>query len=115
MPVSDDQRLHAVLSSLADPTRRQVVEQLAHAPASASALARTLPVSRQALAKHLLTLGRAGLVEPTHVGREVRYQLRPEPLAEIADWATRVGAEWEQPLADLDRPRRSGRPRSVRP
>jgi DNA-binding transcriptional ArsR family regulator len=107
--VSDDQRLHAVLSSLADPTRRRVVEELAHAPASASALARTLPVSRQAVAKHLDALGRAGLVEPTRVGREVRYQLRPAPLAEVADWATRVGAEWEQRLAALDR---EGRPSS---
>jgi DNA-binding transcriptional ArsR family regulator len=101
--VSDDRRLHAVLSSLADPTRRQVVEQLANAPASASALARSLPVSRQAVAKHLDALDRAGLVESTRVGREVRYRLRPAPLAEVADWATRVGAQWEQRLADLDR------------
>ena len=103
--MSDDRRLHAVLSSLADPTRRRVVEQLAHAPASASALARSLPVSRQAVAKHLEALGRAGLVAPKRVGREVRYELRPAPLAEVADWATRVGAEWEERLAALDHDR----------
>jgi DNA-binding transcriptional ArsR family regulator len=96
-------RLDAVLTSLADATRRDVIARLAQAPASASALAREMPVSRQAVAKHLDALGRAGLVESAPVGREVRYRLRAAPLAEVAAWATRVGAEWERRLAELDR------------
>ncbi len=96
-------RLDAVLTSLADATRREVIARLAQAPASASALAREMPVSRQAVAKHLDALGRAGLVEAAPVGREVRYRLRGAPLAEVAEWATRVGAEWERRLEELDR------------
>jgi DNA-binding transcriptional ArsR family regulator len=101
---SDQARLDAVLSSLSDPTRRDVVDRLSRAPASASALAREMPVSRQAVAKHLEALGRAGLVEAMPVGREVRYRLCTAPLAELADWATRAGAEWDRRLAMLDSP-----------
>jgi DNA-binding transcriptional ArsR family regulator len=95
--------LDAVFSSLADPTRRAVVSRLAEQPASASALARDLPISRQAVAKHLEVLDRAGLVEGERVGREVRYRLTPAPLAEVSDWAARIGAQWDARLDDLDR------------
>ena len=88
---------------MADPTRREVVQRLAAEPASASALARELPVTRQAIAKHLDALDRAGLVAPERVGREVRYRLTPAPLADVAEWAARVGREWDDRLADLDR------------
>jgi DNA-binding transcriptional ArsR family regulator len=98
-----DRRLDAVFDAIADPTRREVVERLAVEPASASALARQLPVSRQAVAKHLDALERAGLVEPQPAGREVRFRLTPAPLVNVAEWAARVGAEWDRRLDELDR------------
>lgn len=101
-PASDDERLGAVFASLADGTRREVVRRLASSPASASALARELPISRQAIAKHLDVLGEAGLVRSERVGREVRYRVMPEPLNDLAAWAARVGSEWEQRLDALD-------------
>ena len=70
-----------MFAALADPTRRQVVRSLAREQAvTASGLAGELPMTRQAVAKHLAALERAGLVEPQREGRETRYRLTPEPL-----------------------------------
>jgi len=91
----------AVFAALADPTRRAVIGRLAQEPLSASALAGELPVSRQAVAKHLAALQKAGLVEPRREGRETRYTLTPAPLVDAMDWMAEVGAEWDTRLARL--------------
>jgi DNA-binding transcriptional ArsR family regulator len=92
----------AVFAALGDPTRRRIAEWLGgEGPASASALARRLPMSRQAVAKHLAVLRRAGLVVPGRDGREVRYRLRPEPLTDATEWMARLGARWDERLARL--------------
>jgi DNA-binding transcriptional ArsR family regulator len=92
----------AVFAALADPTRRHLVEVLgARGGATATGLAAELPISRQAVAKHLATLGRAGLVSQTKRGRESLFELDPRPLADAATWLTAVGAEWDTRLADL--------------
>jgi DNA-binding transcriptional ArsR family regulator len=94
----------AVFAALADPTRRHLVEALAaHGGATATGLAAELPISRQAVAKHLATLGRAGLVSQSKRGRESLFELDPRPLADAATWLTSVGAEWDTRLADLQR------------
>jgi DNA-binding transcriptional ArsR family regulator len=93
-----------VFAALADPTRRRLVETLAsRGSASATALAAELPISRQAVAKHLGALGGAGLVSSHRAGRETLYELRPEPLDEAAEWIARIGGEWEDRLARLKR------------
>jgi DNA-binding transcriptional ArsR family regulator len=93
-----------IFHALADPHRRTVVERLAsRGDATATELAAELPVTRQAVAKHLAALAAAGLVEPTRVGRETRYRLTPEPLALAGDWLTRVGREWDDRLGALRR------------
>jgi DNA-binding transcriptional ArsR family regulator len=91
----------AVFAALADPTRRAVIGRLAQEPASASALAGELPVSRQAIAKHLAALDRAGLVAARREGRETRYRLTPEPMGEAMAWMAGVGARWDERLARL--------------
>lgn len=94
----------AVFSALADGRRRSVVELLAErGSATATELAASLPVTRQAVAKHLASLDEAGLVLRTRRGREARYQLTPEPLAEAVSWIERVGATWDERLAALER------------
>ena len=93
----------AVFAALADPTRREVIGRLAQQPASASRLAGELPVSRQAVAKHLATLDRAGLVAVRREGRETRYTLDPAPLGEAMAWMAAVGAQWDSRLAKLAR------------
>src|SRR5690242_9486409 len=76
----------AVFAALADPTRRQVLRLVAErGPTSASTLVRELPVSRQAVVKHLVVLGRAGLVAGQRKGQEVQYGLVPAPLDEAAE------------------------------
>jgi DNA-binding transcriptional ArsR family regulator len=94
--------LDAVFSALADPTRRQVVERLAAADsATATELAAELPVSRQAVAKHLAALGAAELVQSRRTGRETRYRLTPEPFADAMSWMATAGARWDRRLAAL--------------
>jgi DNA-binding transcriptional ArsR family regulator len=90
-----------VFSALADPTRRFVLETLAtRGDATATELAAELPVTRQAVAKHLAALGDAGLVDARRAGRETRYRLTPEPLGDAVGWLERV---WEERLAALRR------------
>jgi DNA-binding transcriptional ArsR family regulator len=93
----------AVFAALGDPTRRRLVEALASSSATATGLARELPISRQAVAKHLSMLASVDLVEAERQGRETRYTLRPEPLREVAGWADSVGAEWSDRLRRLER------------
>jgi DNA-binding transcriptional ArsR family regulator len=101
---SPDARVGAVFGALADPTRRHLVTALAsHPGATATGLAAGLPISRQAVAKHLGALGGAGLVSSRRAGREILYELRPESLDEAAEWIARIGGEWEDRLARLKR------------
>jgi DNA-binding transcriptional ArsR family regulator len=94
--------VETVLGALADPTRRQVLEALAARPAaSASALARELPISRQMVLKHLGVLQDSGLVRSARAGREVLFQVQSAPLAETADWLSSLAAQWDSRLADL--------------
>jgi DNA-binding transcriptional ArsR family regulator len=101
---SDEAAAGAVFAALADPTRRHLVTALAiSGGATATGLAAELPISRQAVAKHLAMLDRAGLVSHTRHGREQRFELDTRPLADAAAWLTTVGAEWDTRLADLQR------------
>jgi DNA-binding transcriptional ArsR family regulator len=93
-----------VFVALADPTRRQLLDELAaRGEASATTLALPLPVSRQAVVKHLAVLGRAGLVRGVRRGREVRYTVRPERLDATARWLAGLAAEWDTRLAAIKR------------
>lgn len=94
-------RVDSVFSALADPTRRAVMRRLSNGPQTATELAAELPVTRQAVAKHLATLDQAGLVAGRREGREMLYQLTPEPLAEAVRWMATVGAEWDERLEAL--------------
>jgi DNA-binding transcriptional ArsR family regulator len=99
-----------VFDALADPNRRYVLEALAERDtATATELATELPVTRQAVAKHLVALNEAGLVESRREGRETRYELTPEPLGEAMDWIASVGALWDTRLRALRRHLRNRR------
>ena len=101
-------RAGAVFAALADPTRRQVVELLSgEESATATELADRLPVTRQAVTKHLAALADADLVAMTRAGREVRYALRPEAMSDAVEWMVEMGARWDRRLASLGRHLRS--------
>ena len=107
-------QVDSVFVALADPTRRRLVETLARGDTvTASGLAEQLPITRQAVAKHLSALRGAELVSSTRVGRETHYKLRPQPLDEAAHWIQMVGAEWDDRLEALRRSveKRRGRAR----
>ncbi|MEV2273491.1 ArsR/SmtB family transcription factor [Nonomuraea africana] len=94
----------SVLVALADPTRRQLLDLLAvHGEVTATTLAERLPISRQAVVKHLAVLDAAGLVSGRRVGREVRYAVRPAALDATARWMAALAADWDRRLANIKR------------
>jgi DNA-binding transcriptional ArsR family regulator len=97
-----DERAGAVFAALADATRRRIAWLLSErGPLTATELAAQLPITRQAVAKHLDALEEAGLVEWTRNGRESRYRLTPEPFEAAALWMASVGAQWDRRLERL--------------
>ncbi|WP_120337407.1 ArsR/SmtB family transcription factor [Cryobacterium soli] len=104
LPTSKDQSDHTlvpVFAALGDGMRWSILAALGGADASASALAEILPVSRQAIAKHLAVLQDVGLVEPVRVGREVQYRVLGSQLTEIARQLDLIGAQWDRRLATI--------------
>jgi len=99
-----------VFSALADPTRRSILEAVAAVDTTtATELAAGLPVSRQAVVKHLQALSEAGLVTSERSGREQRFRLTPGPFTDAVAWILDVGAAWDHRLARLQqRARRRG-------
>lgn len=93
-----------VFSALADPTRWSVLRLLADAgDGTATTLARSLPVSRVAVVKHLATLERAGLVESRRAGREVRWTVCPGALTATASELAEIAGEWDRRLDAIKR------------
>ena len=97
-------RAGAVFGALADPTRRALLARVADQPeVTATELAAELPISRQAVVKHLTALAEAGLLDRERSGREVLYRMTPEPLSDAVSWMAHVGAQWDDRLAALER------------
>jgi DNA-binding transcriptional ArsR family regulator len=93
-----------VFAALADPNRRAVLALLAAmGEGTATSIAARMPISRQAVVKHLAQLDRARLVERRRVGREARYSLVPGRLAATAQELEAVAARWDRALACLKR------------
>lgn len=100
-----------VFEALADPNRRHLLAALASTPSTATELAGGLPISRQAVVKHLSALADAGLLERERRGREVRYRVTPQPLSDAVGWIAEVGSQWDDRLASLARTFAGGGPR----
>lgn len=100
--VTDTDGVNGVLAALADPTRRMLLDALAAAgEATATTLADELPVSRQAVVKHLTVLDRAGLVTNRRHGREVLYRPHSPNLAGTARWMADLARSWDNRLAAI--------------
>ena len=86
-------------SAVGDPTRRRMLDQLlVDGPGTAPGLSEELPVTRQAVAKHLHVLERAGLVQGTAIGRERRYRVVDAQLSRAVAQLSTVGAAWDARL-----------------
>ncbi|HWS51331.1 MAG TPA: metalloregulator ArsR/SmtB family transcription factor [Microbacterium sp.] len=90
-----------MFAALGDETRWSILTALGEGDASASALAGRLPVSRQAIAKHLAVLQEVGLVEPLRVGREVRFRVVGAELSATAKRLDAIGRNWDLRLAAI--------------
>lgn len=90
--------LPVVCAALGDPMRWEILTRLSEGPMSASALARMLPVSRQAIGKHLEVLREVGLVESEQRGREVVHLAVGARLGALARELDRIGRSWETRL-----------------
>ncbi len=93
-----------MLAALSDPMRQRILERLSSEGAmSASEMAAGLPISRQAIVKHLRILERGGLVEAHNNGRSVEFSVQPERTTQAAHWLAQTAAEWEQRIDALRR------------
>lgn len=91
-------------SAIGDPSRRRMLDVLVtDGPGSATSLSERLPITRQAVAKHLKVLDRAGLVHVVAAGREVRYGVDEEQLARAIAQLTAVGSAWDARLRRIAR------------
>ena len=88
---------------MADPTRRAILRQLGKQPARVTDIARSFPVSLNAVSKHLMVLERAGLIEREVEGREHLCRLNAAPLKNASVWLAETQAFWEQRLDALEK------------
>ena len=103
MPPDIEAVAEQVFTALADPTRRAILAELAaRGPATATDLANRLPITRQAIAKHLGLLADAGLVtaEPGE-RRRVRYRLRSAPMQVAQQFLAALARDWDDRLGAL--------------
>ena len=96
--------MEAVFAAVADPTRRLLLERLrSSGPASIAILGAGLPITRQAVTKHLDTLRAAGLIRVRRQGRERLHELDSAPLREVDDWLRPYAEAWDRRLDALRR------------
>lgn len=91
----------ALWSAIGDPTRRRILDLLLADDGTASSLSEHLPITRQAVSKHLGVLDRSGLVHPSTSGREVRYRLDRRQFAVAIAQLTAVGSAWDARLGRI--------------
>src|SRR4029453_3312742 len=96
------QALDKVFAALAHPTRRAMLERLAHGDTSVSDLATPFAMSLPAISKHLRVLEQAGLIARTKDGRVHRLRLVAQPIRDVAAWIAYYQQFWETRLDALD-------------
>jgi DNA-binding transcriptional ArsR family regulator len=95
-------QLDAVFGALADPTRRAILDRLAHGEATVSELVAPFRVSQPAISRHLKVLERAGLITRTRKATARLSRLRAEPLREATKWLAGYREYWEESYDRLD-------------
>jgi DNA-binding transcriptional ArsR family regulator len=91
-----------VFAALGDETRLALVAKLCQgAPQSIARLTAGSNLTRQAITKHLRVLQSAGIVASVHVGRESRYEFRPQPIDGLKSYLDRVSLQWDEALGRL--------------
>ena len=99
------ERLDGVFRALSDPTRRAIIDRVAREEVAIGTLAGPLPMSFEAVSKHVRSLEQAGLVRRRRVGREHLISLEARPLDEAHRWLDRYSRFWSDAFDTLDRTR----------
>jgi DNA-binding transcriptional ArsR family regulator len=94
--------LSPIFQSLADPTRRAVVERLSHGPAPVTELAKAFSMALPSFLQHLRVLEDSGLVRSTKTGRVRTCRLNPHRLRQAESWLEKQRAHWTRRLNQLD-------------
>lgn len=101
MNTNPSDRLSLTFAALADPTRREILTRLSEGDATVTQLAEPLPISVQAVSKHLRVLERAGLITRTRSAQLRPSQLRAAPMKDAADWLGSYQRFWEASFGRL--------------
>jgi len=91
-----------VFQAIADPTRREIINMLAHKSLNLNSVAEKFDVSRPAISKHIKILTECGLIKITQSGRERYCEARLEKLGEVADWVEQYRKVWNARLDALE-------------
>jgi len=102
MAINSSEQLNTVFSALADPTRRAILERLAHGEASGTELARPFSISVPAISKHLRVLENADLILHRKDGRTHRFRLAARPMRDAATWLEHYRRFWEAQFDSLE-------------
>jgi len=105
-------RLSTSFAALAHPTRRAILERLAAGEATVTELAEPLPISVQAVSKHLEVLEQAGLIERMRIAQRRPSRLRGAPLEEASAWLQTYRRFWEEGFDRMDERLRARKGRS---
>ena len=92
-----------VFQAIADPTRRDIINLLAHKSLTPNGVADSFDVSRQAISRHLKILAECGLIIIDQQGRERYCSIQPQKLDEVDDWLSHFRKVWEKRFTRLDR------------
>jgi len=92
-----------VFQALADPTRRDIINLLAHKSLTPNGVADSFEVSRQAISKHLKILAECGIIVIDQQGRERYCNIQPRKLEEVDDWLDEFRKVWEKRFSKLDK------------
>jgi DNA-binding transcriptional ArsR family regulator len=99
---NSSEQLNTVFFALADPTRRAILERLAHGEASGTELAQPFSISVPAISKHLRVLEHADLILHRKEGRTHMFRLAARPMKEAAAWLEHYRRFWEEQFDSLD-------------
>ena len=105
--MTNDQ-LSMTFAALADPTRRAILARLSDSDATVNELARPLPMTKQAVSKHLKVLERAGLIVRGRTAQLRPSRLQGAALKEVADWVAEYRSHWDESFDRLDEHLRDG-------
>ena len=95
-------RLDRLYGALADPTRRAILDRLAHGEARVTTIAQPFPMTLHAVSKHIRILERAGLLRRRRVGREHMLTIEPAALDDAASWIAAQQALWTRRMDRLE-------------